>query len=109
MPAILKCEQEYQTGLALQENLGVAIPNTDPDKVNQEQLGFISLQHPIEFKQMGDANSQVKVSKIFALCLKSPDKQLNILKSLMNMFTEVGTMKQINVVVTKEQFLKVVG
>ncbi len=108
LPAILKREQEYPTGLALQENLGVAIPHTDPDKIKQEQLGFISLQHPIEFKQMGDANSKVKVSMIFVLCLKSPDKQLNMLKSFMNMFTDAETMKQINAVETKEQFLKAI-
>lgn len=108
LPAILKREQEYPTGLALQENLGVAIPHTDPDEIKQEQLGFISLQHPIEFKQMGDANSKVKVSMIFVLCLKSPDKQLNMLKSFMNMFTDAETMKQINAVETKEQFLKAI-
>lgn len=108
LPAILKREEEYPTGLALQGDLGVAIPHTDPDKVKKEQVGFISLKYPVKFKQMGDADSEVKVSMIFILCLKSPDKQLDMLKNLMGMFTDVETMKQIKTSSTKNQFLKVI-
>lgn len=108
LPAILKREEEYPTGLALQGDLGVAIPHTDPDKVKKEQVGFISLKCPVKFKQMGDADSEVKVSMIFILCLKSPDKQLDMLKNLMGMFTDVETMKQIKTSSTKNHFLKVI-
>lgn len=108
LPAIIKREKVYPTGLALQDGLGVAIPHTDPDKVKREQLGFISLKKPIEFGQMGDADSKVKVSIIFILCLKSPDKQLNMLKNLMNMFTDMATMKRIKDSTTQDEFLKAI-
>lgn len=109
LPAILKREEKYPTGLALEGGLGVAIPHTDPDKVEKEQLGFISLKEPVKFRQMGDIDSYVNVSMIFILCLKSPDKQLNMLKSLMTMFTDTVTMKKIQNSTTRAEFLAIVN
>lgn len=109
LPAILKREEKYPTGLALEGGLGVAIPHTDPDKVEKEQIGFISLKEPVKFRQMGDIDSYVNVSMIFILCLKSPDKQLNMLKDLMSMFTDTVTMKKIQNSNTRAEFLAIVN
>ena len=109
LPAILKREEKYPTGLALEGGLGVAIPHTDPDKVEKEQLGFISLKKPVKFRQMGDIDEYVNVSMIFVLCLKSPDKQLNMLKNLMSMFTDTETMKSIQNSTTRAEFLAIIN
>ncbi|WP_294604252.1 PTS sugar transporter subunit IIA [uncultured Lactobacillus sp.] len=109
LPAILKREEKYPTGLALEGGLGVAIPHTDPDKVEKEQLGFISLKKPVKFRQMGDIDEYVNVSMIFDLCLKSPDKQLNMLKNLMSMFTDTEIMKSIQNSTTRAEFLAIIN
>lgn len=109
LPAILKREEKYPTGLALEGGLGVAIPHTDPDKVEKEQLGFISLKKPVKFRQMGDIDEYVNVSMIFVLCLKSPDKQLNMLKNLMSMFTDTEIMKSIQNSTTRAEFLAIIN
>ena len=51
--ALLKREESFSTGLMTQ-TIGVAIPHTDPDKVIEPQIGFMSLKHPVTFHQMGD-------------------------------------------------------
>ena len=107
LPAIIERERKYPTGLALSSGIGVAIPHTDPDKVQEEQIGFISLKEPVVFKQMGDLDTNVDVTAIFVLCLKSPDDQLQMLQNLMTMFADAKVMKQIYGAKTVDEFLDI--
>jgi len=84
--AIKKREKNYPTGLALSSGIGVAIPHTDPEHVNENQVGFVSLKTPVNFRQMGSDTEVVPVKLVFVLCLKDSHKQLTMLQNLMGLF-----------------------
>jgi len=94
-PALLKREATYPTGLALGSGIGVAIPHTDADKVLEDQLGFLSLSEPVEFRQMGSETDTVPVSIIIPLALKTAHAQLDMLQKLMALFGDDDQMKQL--------------
>jgi len=85
--AIKKREQNYPTGLALPSGIGVAIPHTDPEHVNENQIGFVLLKNPVNFRQMGSDTEIVPVKLVFVLCLKEAHKQLTMLQNLMGLFS----------------------
>lgn len=95
LKAVLEREKEYPTGLQLENNLGVAIPHTDPDKVLQNQIGIIRLNNSVKFRQMGSATDIVDVRIIFVLCLKEAHEQLDMLQTLMGMFADKDILEQL--------------
>lgn len=107
--AILEREKVYPTGLSLSENIGVAIPHTDPDKVKKNQMGFISLKRPVKFQQMGDDSKEVEVTMIFVLCLKTSDDQLDMLQKLMQMFGDKDAMNQLIKIENQKEFYQTLG
>lgn len=84
--AIEKREQNYPTGLNLGNGIGVAIPHTDPEHIIENQIAFVSLKNPVEFRQMGSETEVVPVKLVFVLCLKEAHKQLKMLQDLMQLF-----------------------
>lgn len=82
---ILTREEEYPTGLEVNE-IGIAIPHTDTDKVLKSQICFASLKNPIEFKDMTDKNKTIQVSVVFMLAMKESDQQISTLQSLVELF-----------------------
>lgn len=101
--ALLKREESFPTGLMTQ-TIGVAIPHTDPDKVIEPQIGFMSLKHPVTFHQMGD-NAEIQVKLIFMLALKKSDDQLSMLQKLMALFQNQEAMDALQSVDQKKDFL----
>lgn len=81
-PAILEREGKFPTGLIINK-VGIAIPHTDVDHVNEEQIAIMTLQEPVTFKQMADASVEVPVQAIFMLALRQPENQLDMLQKLM--------------------------
>lgn len=82
---ILTREEEYPTGLEVNE-IGIAIPHTDTDKVLKSQICLASLKNPIEFKDMTDKNKTIQVSVVFMLAMKESDQQISTLQSLVELF-----------------------
>ena len=101
--ALLKREKSFPTGLMTQ-TIGVAIPHTDPDKVIEPQIGFMSLKHPVTFHQMGD-NAEIQVKLIFMLALKKSDDQLSMLQKLMALFQNQEAMDALQKIDQKNDFL----
>ncbi|MGY0255555.1 PTS sugar transporter subunit IIA [Limosilactobacillus fermentum] len=101
--ALLKREESCPTGLMTQ-TIGVAIPHTDPDKVIEPQIGFMSLKHPVTFHQMGD-NAEIQVKLIFMLALKKSDDQLSMLQKLMALFQNQEAMDALQKIEQKNDFL----
>lgn len=101
--ALLKREESFSTGLMTQ-TIGVAIPHTDPDKVIEPQIGFMSLKHPVTFHQMGD-NAEIQVKLIFMLALKKSDDQLSMLQKLMALFQNQEAMDALQKIEQKNDFL----
>lgn len=91
--AILQREANFPTGLAT-ATYGVAIPHCDADKVLEPQVGFMRLDHPVTFHQMGD-NTEIQVEFIIMLALKKSEDQLTMLQKLMELFQNQAAMDRL--------------
>ena len=78
-------EANFPTGLSL-NNMCVAIPHTDIEHVNRTQIGFMSLDTPVEFIEMGTEDKVIPVTMMFMLALKEAHQQLEMLMKLMDLF-----------------------
>lgn len=81
--AIVEREKNFPTGLSL-GNTGIAIPHADTEHVIENQIAIMTLEKPVEFKQMGDLTVRVPVSAVFMLSLKEASGHLEMLQKLMN-------------------------
>lgn len=80
-------EAEFPTGIQL-ENLGIAIPHTDPECVLKEFVAVITLNSPILFQQMDEPTKSTPAEIIFVLGLNQPHTQLNMLQTLMGLMQD---------------------
>ena len=100
-------EKTFPTGLSL-NNMCVAIPHTDPEHVNRTQIGFISLNNPVEFIEMGTEDKKINVTMMFMLCLKEAHEQLDMLMKLMDMFQNDDLMDRFAKVDNYEDFYSLI-
>lgn len=105
--SIIEREKNYPTGLQI-EDIGIAIPHTDSDKVKKAQLGYLSLKQPVIFNDMGDADSEIKVSMIFMLALKDPHSQLTMLQKLIGLFQDKNLIERLKNCTEIEEFKKII-
>lgn len=82
---LINREKSYPTGLSLNK-MCVAIPHTDIEHVNETQIGFMNLDAPVEFIEMGTDDKKIEVTCIFMLALKEAHQQLDMLMKLMDVF-----------------------
>ena len=108
LTAIKEREERFATGLQLENGFGVAIPHTDPKFVNEDQIGFMSLNNPVQFRQMGSNTDKVQAKMIFILCLKEAHKQLNMLQNLMTLFGDNAKIQQLYDCKSPDEFLKLI-
>ena len=73
------------TGLQL-EHIGVAIPHTDAEFVNEQSMAIAILKNPVHFTFMGSEDVLVPVKVVFMLAIKEPHAQLEFLQALMELF-----------------------
>ncbi len=106
--AIENREKNYPTGLALNSGIGVAIPHTDPEHINENQVGFMSLKNPVKFRQMGSETEVVPVKLVFVLCLKEAHKQLTMLQELMELFGDNEIIKEFLLCSNESDFMKII-
>lgn len=102
---VLKREEVYPTGL-LVNGVGIAIPHTDSEYVKKSQLGFMSLESPVAFKEMGTLDKEVEVNLIFMLALKEAHEQLSMLQQLIEMFQNESVISSLFEIETEEEFIK---
>lgn len=91
---IIKREEVFPTGLEI-NGIGVAIPHTDSEYVKESQVGFMSLEKPLSFTEMGTNDKEIEVSLLFMLALKEPDEQLEMLQRLIEMFQQEGVLESL--------------
>ncbi|HCX39730.1 MAG TPA: PTS sugar transporter subunit IIA [Lactobacillus acetotolerans] len=108
LKAITTREKSYPTGLKLESGFGVAIPHTDPKYVNENQIGFLSLNKPVQFRQMGSSTEVVDVKMVFILCLKEAHQQLAMLQNLMAIFGDNKMVDKLYQCTSADEFLKLI-
>ena len=104
---ILEREKVFATGLSL-NNMCVAIPHTDPVHVNRTQVGFMSLDTPVEFVEMGTEDKKIPVTMLFMLALKEAHQQLNMLMKLMDSFQNDELMEKFEAVDNFDDYYKLI-
>lgn len=92
--AILNREKVFSTGLQF-EKYGIAIPHTDVEHVNKEQIAVMTLENPVSFYQMGTNDVEVSVKVIFMLALKEAHSQLTILQQLIEILQDKEIMEKL--------------
>lgn len=101
-------EQHYPTGLLLNQ-LGVAIPHTDAQYVNKDQIGIMTLTEPVMFASMADPNETVPVRIIFMLALHKSEAQPLLLQQLMTFFQEDQLLAQLAQATDKDDVLRLLA
>ncbi|MBR0474168.1 MAG: PTS sugar transporter subunit IIA [Erysipelotrichaceae bacterium] len=104
---IITREKNFATGLRL-NNFSVAIPHTDPEHVNRTQVGFISLDAPVPFIEMGTEDSEIPVTMMFMLALKEAHEQLEMLMKLMDMFQNDDLMERFSKVDNYDDYYQLI-
>ena len=104
---IIKREEIFPTGLEI-NGIGVAIPHTDSEYVKESQVGFMSLEKPLSFLEMGTNDKEVSVSLLFMLALKEPHEQLEMLQRLIEMFQQEGVLELLMKVDQKDAYQEII-
>jgi len=109
LEGLLKREAEFPTGL-YEEGMycGVAMPHTFAEHVNEKQIGFMSLNHPVKWHYMGDISKEIEIHCVFMLALKDGHDQLEMLMGLMKLFTNNALMERLQKIDTYEELVEIV-
>lgn len=102
VPAILKREEDYSTGLKF-EDMGIAIPHTDVEHVIKPCLAIGVLRRPVVFASMGMPEIPCEVEMVIPLGVVDPETQLDFLKTLMQIFQAKGKLKALQACKTPEE------
>lgn len=92
LPAVQAREVEYCTGLQFEE-MGIAIPHTDTEHVNEGAIGIGILKKPVTFQSMGMPDVPVEVEIMFMMAMKEAHTQIEFLQALMTIFQTEGRLK----------------
>jgi PTS system galactitol-specific IIA component len=92
IPAIIKREKEFATGLPT-AGVSVAIPHTDVEHVIRKSISVAVLKKPVDFVIMGDDSETTPVQLIFMLAMDEAHSQLLLLQKLMQLFQDEEVLK----------------
>ncbi|MBS4207879.1 PTS sugar transporter subunit IIA [Bacillus sp. FJAT-50079] len=91
--AIIKRERDFPTGIKTQ-SIGVAIPHTDTEYVNQASIIVGVLSKPVVFQQMV-SDEDIAINIVFMLAIKEPEQQLTMLQRLVDIIQDDTTLNSI--------------
>ena len=100
--ALAERGKNFPTGLAT-EPFQVAIPHTDPEHVIKEAVSCIRLKNPLKFKDVGDDENDINAEFVFVLCIMEPEKQIDVLKALVEALSNEKIMNGIKAAKTPEE------
>jgi PTS system galactitol-specific IIA component len=85
--ATIEREQKHATGLPTRP-FPIAFPHADAEGVNESALAVATLKEPVGFKNMADPEEELPVELVIMLANKSPEEQIQTLRSLAEIFGE---------------------
>ena len=103
--AIIEREKKYPTGLPT-VNQHVALPHTDVQHAKNPIIVPVKFRTPVVFKEMGNGINDIPCSMAFVLVVIEPEKQIDILQSLINLFIKKDFLEELYKEKTREGFLK---
>lgn len=105
--AIKKREEAYPTALPTQP-YPVAIPHSDPVNIIQQFIAPVRLKHEIDWCEMANNDSVLKVRIVFLLGFKREEGHVELLQVLLENFQDPELMDQLMNAKTKEEYLQLV-
>ncbi|WOC75935.1 PTS sugar transporter subunit IIA [Intestinibacillus sp. NTUH-41-i26] len=92
--AVWKREQSFPTGLQLKD-ICVAIPHAEAVHVKESAIALGILRNPVDFQLMGEPDRKGAVHLLVMLAIKDPNKQIDVLQNLMEVFQTEGAVQSI--------------
>jgi len=93
--AIMEREKVFSTGLPT-GSIGVAIPHTDVEHVNEAAVAIGILKDPVPFTVMASDDDKVDVKIMFMLAVKEPHAQIELLQTLMGVLADPALLQSIS-------------
>ena len=88
IPALIKRETEYPTGLEIPNGVNVAIPHAEVEHVLEQALLIGVPSKPVKFHSMEDPNKLIDVNLILLLIISNPDGYVKFLSKLTLLFQD---------------------
>lgn len=105
--AIKERERNYPTGLDLSvvgaDTPNVAIPHTETEHCNGDQIVVVKLNNEITFNNMIAPDKELNVRFAFFILNSQKSAQTNILSNLMGFFTKDNNVNNLNQLETAEE------
>lgn len=92
--AVITREEKFPTGLPA-DGFNIAIPHTDAEHVIKAGISVVVPEKPVKFKMMGNPEVELECQIIFPLAMEHPQKQLELLMSLMEFFQDKNKLEKI--------------
>ena len=87
-------------------NQHVALPHTDVQHAKNPIIVPVKFRTPVVFKEMGNGINDIPCNMAFVLVVTEPEKQIDILQSLINLFIKKDFLEELYKEKTREGFLK---
>lgn len=85
--AVIEREKKFPTGLPMEE-INVAIPHTDAEHVLKPAIAIGVLNNPVNFNNMADPESELKIDIVFVIALNDGHSQPELLQELISIFQD---------------------
>lgn len=92
--SLLEREKKYPTGIEAIVNF--ALCHTEAKYVNEDCVYLLHLEEPVEFGDMVEPETTVKVSYIFILALKDPQLHLKVLQEIIQFVNDQKSLNNFN-------------
>lgn len=103
--AIQKREEEFPTGLILENGTKTAISHSDDEYVLRDKIAIVISDEPITFKSIEDLNKNIECNVFFVMALTKENKN-DILVVLMDLFEQYEEMLKKFPNMTNEEILE---
>lgn len=100
--AVIEREKVCATGLPTRP-LGVAIPHADSEYVIRTGIAVGVFPDLVPFQTMGSPDNQTKAAIVFLIAMRDPEKQVDVLKGLTDLFRNGDLLQQIYRAATAEE------
>ena len=107
MNGITTREKNYPTGLNV-PTVGLAIPHTDPQFIENPYIAVIRPKHPVTFEAMAGIGDPVPADIIINLGVLRDGGQVKVLQTLMNIFADDTKVAEIMKQTTGEGTVKAI-
>lgn len=99
---LIEREEAFPTGLPV-EPIGVAIPHTDASFIKESKVGLITLNDPVEFREMGNDDNKIPVKVVIFFGFANGDDHLRALTQIIESLQDQEFVKLLDKAESREE------